>query len=190
MESLTRDAFWSWEKAHGCDEHYLAHLLRGRDSFVPELDFVAVHEDGRIIGNIMYTKGKIVAEDGSEHEMLLFGPISVLPEFQKMGIGAALIEHTKAIAKELGYRAIIIFGHPSYYPRLGFQEASVFHIQTDKGKNFPAFMALELYPGALDGIRGRFFYDPVYDDLPEENVRSFDATFPAKSRPTEAEMGT
>jgi predicted N-acetyltransferase YhbS len=80
-------------------------------------------------------------------------------------VGSALIHKTLEVARELGYRAVLIFGHESYYPRFGFKHASEYGITTADGKNFPAFMALPLYDGALDGVHGRLVYNEVYDTL-------------------------
>jgi len=152
------------------NEALLAHKLRSCAAFVPELDYVA-ELYGFVIGNIMYTRSKVVSDGSSdgiaprEWETLTFGPVSVLPKYQRDGVGSALIHKTLKIAQKLGYRAVLIFGHESYYPRFGFKPASEFGITTDDGKNFPAFMALPLYDGALDGIHGRLICDEVYTTL-------------------------
>ncbi len=161
-----------------CDEHYLVHIMRDSKSFVPELDFV-VEADGKILGNIMYTKSKVVAEDGTEHEMLTFGPGSVLPEYHNQGIGSAMISHTIELSKKLGYKGIFILGHPDYYKRFGFVNAEKYSITMPDGTNFDAFMALPLYDGALDGITGKFYYDPIYD-IDREAVIEFDKEFLAR----------
>lgn len=177
VEELTREAFWGMSRPN-CDEHYLVHKLRQVPAFIPELDYVA-EVGGKIVGNIMYSRAKVVDETGKEHEVITFGPISVLPEYQGKGIGQALLRHTIAEAKRLGYRAILFFGHPDYYPRVGFQRAEEFGIATASGKNFDAFMAMPLYDGALDGITGRFYEDPVFDIVPKE-AEEFDKGFPQK----------
>ena len=149
------------------NEALLAQKLRTCDSFVPELDYVAeLH--GMVIGNIMYTKSKVIADCGSEWETLTFGPVSVLPKYQKLGIGGALIRKTLELARALGYRAVLIYGYASYYPRFGFKPASEFGVATEEGKNFPEFMALPLYDGALDGVRGRLICDKIYSTLPKD----------------------
>lgn len=89
VEELTRRAFWN-QHVPGCNEHYLAHILRGSGDFLPELDFVA-ELDGAIVGNIMYTRSKLNVEDGEEKNILTFGPLSVNPEYQRRGIGKALL---------------------------------------------------------------------------------------------------
>ncbi len=70
VEELTRRAFYNLYVS-GCVEHYLAHVMREHEDFIPELDFVA-ELDGKIIGNIMYTKARLVDEDGAEKEILTF----------------------------------------------------------------------------------------------------------------------
>lgn len=180
VEELTREAFWKCIRGF-CDEHLLAHRLRKCQVFVPELDYVA-EVDGRIVGNIMYTKARIVEPSGKAHEVLTFGPLSVLPEYQNRGIGKALMLRTFDEARKLGYRAIVIFGHPDYYPRMGFRRAAEFGITTADGSSFDAFMALPLYEGALDEIRGRFFIDPVFESLDEKDVLEFDRNFPPKAK--------
>ncbi|MEA5060480.1 hypothetical protein SDC9_182201 [bioreactor metagenome] len=178
VENLTREAFWDVYRP-GCDEHILAHKLR-KTAFLPELDYVT-EQDGQIVGNIMYSKAKIVAENGGEQAVLTFGPISVLPAKQKTGIGSLLINHTKKLAQEKGYRAIVIYGNPAYYHRFGFVDAARFHISTADGQNFDAFMALELEKGALAGIRGKFQEDPVFQMDPME-LEAFDKKFPHKDK--------
>lgn len=179
VEELTREAFWGLNHPD-CDEHFLAHRLRKSPGFVPELDYVA-EADGKLVGNIMYSKGKVVDDSGNEYETLNFGPLSVLPAYQNSGIGKVLISHTIVEARRLGYRAILFFGHPDYYPRLGFRRASEFGITTSSGKSFDAFMAMELYGGALNGISGRYYEDPAFD-IAETEAKEYDKSFPPKDR--------
>lgn len=181
VEELTREAFWAfWELPRTiCDEHLLVHRLRSVSAFVPELDFVA-ELNNKIVGHIIYTKSKIVSDAGNEYETLTFGPLSVLPEYQNMGIGWALMRRSFEEARNLGYRAVIIYGYPDYYPRAGFSRAAEFGITTAEGHNFDPFMAYPLYDGALDGIHGRHFYDSVYAQLTQEDALEFDRQFPLK----------
>ena len=148
VETLTRDAFWDLYKP-GCDEHLVLHKMRHVPAFVPELDFVATIDDV-VVGNIVYSKAKVVDGQGKEHEVLCMGPLGVLPAYQKQGIGSALIAHSTHIAKEMGYKGVIIFGDPKYYHRFGYKDASVYHISTSDGHNFDAFMALELSSNSLE----------------------------------------
>jgi predicted N-acetyltransferase YhbS/uncharacterized protein YdhG (YjbR/CyaY superfamily) len=184
-ETVDKVAFRAFDAAPPTDsgddgnEALLAHKLRSRAAFIPELDYVA-ELDGRIVGNIMYSKSKVVGEregappDG-EWEVLTFGPVSVLPKYQKQGIGGALIRKTLELAREIGYRAVVIFGRETYYPRFGFKPAIEYGITTADGKNFPAFMALPLYDGALDGVHGRFYCDDVFFTLDRAESDAYNA---------------
>jgi len=176
VENVTRKAFWEFPgRPKGCDEHYLVHILRKDSAFIKELDYVAL-VDGKIAGNIIYTKSKVVDEKNIEHETISFGPVGVLPDYQRKGIGSKLINFTLKKARELGYRAVIIYGHPEYYPRFGFRDAREFNITTPDGNNFDAFMACELYAGALNGITGRFFESPLFQ-MNQDDVKEFDRKF-------------
>lgn len=179
VEHLTREAFWDLYHP-GCSEHLVVHNIRKSSSFIPELDFVALLDD-KIVGNIIYSKSTVVDKDNHAYEVITFGPLSVLPSFQKQGIGSALIAHTKKLAQTMGYKAIIIFGNPVYYHRFGFENAANFAISTAEGANFEAFMALELSKGGLQGITGRFYADPAFD-VNQEELGSFEKKFPYKEK--------
>ncbi len=178
VENVTREAFWN-HHGPGCEEHYLMHIMRDADAFIPELDFVA-EIDGEIVGNIVYTKSKIVGDDDVEHEVLTFGPVSVLPAYQGKGIGSELIEHTKWLAKEMGYKAILIYGDPAYYKRFGFVQAEQYDIRTADNYYAVPLLASVLEPGALSKIQGRFFEDDAFH-FDEEAVKEFDQEFPEKA---------
>lgn len=174
-EYVAKKAFWNLH-VPGCNEHYLVHLLRASPDYIPELTRVA-ELDGKVVGLIMYAKSRVV--DGERtHEVLTFGPLCVDPAYQKQGIGGRLLETTMALAKAYGHHAIIIYGEPEYYPRFGFKTCDHFGITTHDGKNFDAFMALELVPGALDGIKGKFFEAQVYEDCNSDQADVYDETFP------------
>jgi predicted N-acetyltransferase YhbS len=179
VENMTREAFWDLHQP-GCDEHLLVHKLRKAEAFIPELDFVA-ELDHQVVGNIMYSRARVIDGKGLEHEVLTFGPLSVLPSHQRLGVGSALVKHTLKLAEEMGFKAIIIFGHPEYYHRFGFANAERFHITTSDGANFEPFMALELYEGALRGIEGRFYEDAVFKTDPAE-LETFDKGFPYREK--------
>jgi len=179
VENLTREAFWNIYKP-GCDEHFILHNLRKSQDFIKELDFVA-ELDGAIVGNIVYSKGKIVNENGMEYEVICFGPISVLPDLQGKGIGRKLIEHTSRIAKDMGFKAIVIFGNPAYYHRFGFEAAEKFDIHTANGKNLDAFMVKELSEGSLRRVSGRFIDSEAFK-VNNEAFEMFDKSFPPKEK--------
>jgi predicted N-acetyltransferase YhbS len=174
VEKLTYEAFKTAPYAGG-NEALLAHKLRLISAFVAELDFIA-EIDGNVVGNIMYTKSRIVGTNGA-WETLTFGPLSVLPAYQRHGIGTALVRHTLDIARAMKYRAVLIFGHEEYYPRFGFEPAAKYGITTADGKNFAAFMALPLYDGSLDGVIGRLICDPVFESLDKTESDDFNRQF-------------
>ncbi len=179
VEELTREAFWNLH-VPGCDEHLLAHNLRTCAAFVPELDFVAV-SDGEIVGNIMCCRSKVVEDSGREHDVLTFGPVSVWPHLQKQGIGSTIIRHSLKVAADMGFKAVFIYGDPVYYTRFGFRGAEAFDIRTSEGRFHPALMALELVPGALDGVSGRFFEGEAYT-VDHAELETFDSTFAPKEK--------
>jgi len=178
VENLTREAFWN-VYCPGADEHLLVHNLRKTDAFIKELDFAALDND-KIIGNIMYAKAAIKNND-LEYTVLTFGPVSVLPEYQNKGIGGKLINRTIELSKEMGYKAIIIYGDPEYYKRFGFKESKEYKI-TNKDKKFPAaLLVLELYPKALNGIEGIFDEGKAYE-IDKNEAEEFDKKFIAKEK--------
>lgn len=178
VEHVTREAFWN-KHVPGCDEHYLAHVLRSSAAFLPELDFVALH-DGKVVGNIMYTKAVIRCDDGTERNVLCFGPVSVLPLMQGQGVGTMLIQHSLEKAKELGYSAVLIYGDPGYYSRFGFVLAEQFGIGTPDDFFADALQALELANGALANSAGRFLEDHAYE-IDEAAAAAFDKQFLPKA---------
>ncbi len=179
VENLTREAFWNLY-VPGCNEHYFAHTLRQNPAFIPELDFV-LEENGRIVANIMYSRSKIVNDAGEPVQTITFGPLSVLPERQREGYGGALVRHSVAQAKRLGYKAILIYGDPAFYSRFGFKSAKSFRISTPEGKFLAAHQALELQPGTLDGMRGRAFECDAFK-IDAQAAKAFDEAFPPKER--------
>lgn len=171
VEEITRKAFYNLY-VPGCFEHYLVHIMRSHPDFIPELDFV-LELDGRVIGNVMYTKARLVDEQGTEKEILTFGPVSILPEFQRHGYGKLLLEHSFVRAKELGYDVIVIFGSPANYVSRGFQSCKKFHVCLENRKFPAAMMVKELIPGALDG-RTWFYYDSPVMNISEEEAQRYD----------------
>jgi len=179
VEKLTREAFWNLY-VPGCDEHYLVHIMRKHPDFVPEMDFVALHE-GRIVGNIMYTRSRLEGEGGETLATLTFGPLCVAPDLQRRGIGGALIDRTKAIAIERGFPAILIYGDPHNYVKHGFRCCKDLGVANGEGKHPLGLLVLELKPGALGGRSWRFFESEVYHFDPRA-VAEFDGRFEPKEK--------
>ena len=160
----------------GCNEHFLVHKLRTSDVYLPELSRVAA-VGAEIVGAICYSKAWLRKADAQEKEILIFGPLCVAPKWQGCGVGSLLLKETLAMAKESGYEGVVILGEPDYYPRYGFQTCDHFGITTADGKNFDAFMGIELVEGGLSGFGGRFYESEVFEDLPEEENEAFTKRF-------------
>ncbi len=175
-EFITREAFWNLYRS-GADEHLVLHNLRKSNNYIPTLDLVAIH-NGEITGHCISTLAHVVNENDSS-EVLCFGPISVSPEYQNLGIGSMLINESIRIAKDLKYPAIILYGDPNYYSRFGFINAEQYRITTKDGKNFDPFMVLDLSDNALTNIQGRFVEAEAFFTNEDELIE-FDATFPIK----------
>ena len=173
VEEITRKAFYNIY-VPGATEHYLVHIIRQHEDFIPELDFV-IELDGRVIGNIMYTKARLIDEAGTEKEILTFGPVSIDPEYQRAGYGKLLLEHSFEQAARLGYDVIVIFGSPMNYVSRGFKSCKKYHICIENGKYPAAMMVKELTPHALDG-RKWFYYDSPVMAVSEEEAQKYDDT--------------
>lgn len=175
VEEITRNAFYNLY-VPGCFEHYLVHIMRNHEDFIPELDFV-LELNGEVIGNIMYTKAKLIDEKGEIKEILSFGPICVAPEHQRRGYGGMLMEYSFKQAVSLGYDVIVIFGSPKNYVGSGFQCCRKYNIGIEGGKFPAAMMVKELTPGALDG-RTRFYSGSPVMAVDEEAARCYDDAQP------------
>ena len=175
VEELTRRAFYN-VYVPGCTEHYLVHIMRGHRDFLPELDFVA-ELDGRLNGNIMYTRSWLTDGDGNRREILTFGPVSILPECQRKGYGKQLMEHSFARAREMGYGAVVIFGSPANYVSRGFVSCKKYRVSLEGGRYPAAMLVKELIPGTLAGNTWTYTDSPVMH-FSEEEARRFDETLP------------
>jgi len=157
---LTEKAFETMEFSDG-KEGQLVEKLRKAATFIPELSLIAEH-NGQIIGHILFTPLKIENEN-YKNDSLVLGPVSVLPEFQKQGIGGQLIVAGHQKALELGFHSAILIGHPEYYPRFGYQKASGFGLKV--AMELPSddvFMAVELSEAALKDISGMVIFPPEF----------------------------
>jgi predicted N-acetyltransferase YhbS len=149
-ERLIEEAFKDLEFSDK-NEHLLVQRLRKCDAFIPELSIVA-EDNYQILGHILFTKMTI--QGSKKFESLILAPVAVLPEFQKRGIGGKLIQEGLLKAKELGFESVILFGHPTYYPKFGFERASKWGIQSPMAVPDDVFMAIELKKDALNGKSG------------------------------------
>lgn len=179
VENITRDAFWNLN-VPGCNEHYLVHIMRNHSDFIPELDFV-IELNEQVIGNVMYTKSRLVDETGKEKQILTFGPVSIQPEYQRKGYGRKLLEHSFQKAVESGYDVIVIFGSPGNYVGRGFKSCKRYNICLENGVFPMAMLVKELKPGVLDGRKWYYHESPVYD-IDDAEAEKFNEQFETKEK--------
>ena len=175
VEELTRKAFWNLHSP-GCDEHYLAHIMRSHPDFCSDLDFVAEYE-GRVIANIMYTRSYLVNENGERLETLTFGPVSVLPEYQRKGVGSQLIRHTVELASAKGIMAIVIFGNPSNYVKHGFKGCKDFRVAVSERRYPTCMLVLPLQNQQWPDGNWIYHGSEVYN-YDKNAAEEFDRSFP------------
>ncbi|MFO7969405.1 MAG: GNAT family N-acetyltransferase [Bacillota bacterium] len=180
VEKMTREAFYSekdyLEKGFGCSEHFMVHQLRKKDGIL-DLSFVA-KQNNQIVGHIIYSKAMVKTNTNKFIKVLSFGPLTVKKKFQNKGIGTQLMKFSISEAKKGGYGAILFYGHPNYYPRFGFVPADKYNITTKDNKNFSAFMAMELIPGYLSNISGKFIESDIYNEMAyQKAIIKFDKLF-------------
>ncbi|MBO7373809.1 MAG: N-acetyltransferase [Oscillospiraceae bacterium] len=180
VENLIRESFWNVYRP-GCSEHYVIHVLRDDPAFVKELDFV-MEQNGTLIGQNMFMKTVILADDGRVIPVLTMGPIGITPELKRMGYGKALLDYSLAKAAELGYGAVLFEGNIGFYGKSGFTYAREFGIRyhdLPEGADDSFFLSRELIPGYLSGITG-VYQTPQGYYVPDEEVEEFDRGFPPK----------
>lgn len=179
VEELTREAFWNLYTP-GCDEHYLCHILRDHEDFIKELDYVA-EIDGKIIASIMYTKSFLISDDLNKVQIVSFGPLCVHPEFQRKGIGTALIEKTKMLIEKMNIPAIIIYGDPHNYCKHGFKNGIDYQVSNMDGEYPLGLLVLELQPGIFGQKKWKVKQSDVFQFDHEEAIK-FDKKFKEKEK--------
>lgn len=141
-------------------EQFLVERLRKSNTFIPELSIVA-EVDNKIVGHILLTKLEI-ENDINTYESLALAPVSVLPEFQGKGVGSKLILHSHEVAKELGYKSIILLGHEKYYPRFGYELTNKYGIEMPFDVPAENCMVAVLAKNGLSGVRGKVIYPDAF----------------------------
>ena len=181
-ETLVREAFWN-EYRPGCLEHYVLNQLRNDEAFVPELNFV-MEKDGRLIGQNMFMRAVIKADDGKDIPIMTMGPICITPELQSKGYGKILLDYSLEKAAELGCGALCFEGNINFYGKSGFTYASKFGIRyhgLPEGADASFFLCKELKKGYLDGISGEYTPPKGYF-VDEAQAEEFDKQFPPKEK--------
>ena len=180
VENLIRESFWNVYRP-GCSEHYVIHVLRNDPAFVNELDFV-MELDGRLIGQNMFMRTVINADDGRDIPVLTMGPICITPELKRKGYGKQLLDHSLEKAADMGFGAVLFEGNIGFYGKSGFDYARNFGIRyhdLPEGADDSFFLCKELIPGYLSGITGIYQTPPGYY-VDETEAEEFDKTFPPK----------
>ena len=134
-----------------------------REQAAGHISMVAVH-DNEVIGHIMFSP-VAVAEAASNVKMIGLAPMAVLAEHQRTGVGTQLIERGLQVCKEEGFDAIVVLGHPTYYPRFGFLPAVHYGLKCTYDVPEEVFMVLELEPGSLEKTEGTVQYHSCFDEL-------------------------
>ena len=182
VETLIRESFWNVYRP-GCLEHYVMHVLRDDPAFVKELDFV-MELDGELIGQNMFMKTRIDADDGRTIDVLTMGPIGIAPAYKRKGFGKKLLDYSLAKAAEMGFGAVLFEGNIGFYGKSGFDYARHFGIRyhdLDADEDDSFFLCKELIPGYLDGVIGEYGPPEGYY-VDEAEAEEFDKAFPAKEK--------
>lgn len=182
VENLVRESFWNVYRP-GCTEHYVLHQLRNDPAFVHELDFV-MEKDGKLIGQNMFMRAFITADDGRNIPIMTMGPICISPEFKRKGYGKKLLDYSLEKAAELGAGALCFEGNIDFYGKSGFTYAREFGIRyhgLPEGADDSFFLCKELKTGYLDGITG-VYAPPQGYFVDEAETEKFDKLFPPKEK--------
>ena len=185
VENLVRESFWNIY-CPGCREHYVLKMLRDDPDFVRELDFV-MEKDGKLIGQNIFVRAKISADDGRDIPILTMGPICITPELKRRGYGKKLLDYSLEKAAELGYGAVCFEGNILFYGESGFKYASEFGIRyhgLPEGEDASFFLCKELIPGYLNGITGEYATPEGYfvcEKYPED-FEKYESEFPYKEK--------
>ncbi len=182
VENLIRESFWNVYRP-GCSEHYVMHVLRDDPAFVKELDFV-MEKDGRLIGQNMFMKTVIDADDGRTIDVLTMGPICIANDLKRKGYGKILLDFCLEKAAAMGFGAVLFEGNIGFYGKCGFTHARQFGIRyhdLPEGADDSFFLCRELAPGYLDGITG-VYQTPKGYYVDDADVEEFDRKFPPKEK--------
>ena len=182
VENLVRESFWNVYRP-GCSEHFVIHVLRDDPAFVKELDFV-MEQNGVLIGQNMFMRTVINADDGRVIPVLTMGPIGITPELKRKGYGKKLLDYSLEKAAAMGFGAVLFEGNIGFYGHSGFTYARSFGIRyhdLPEGADDSFFLCKELIPGFLDGITG-VYQTPRGYYVDDADVEKFDKAFPHKEK--------
>ena len=185
VENLVRESFWNVYRP-GCLEHFVIHRLREDPAFVKELDFV-MEKDGELMGQNMFMRAVIRADDGRQIPIMTMGPICIAPRYKRQGYGKRLLDYSLEQAAALGCGALCFEGNILFYGKSGFDYARRFGIRyhgLPEGADDSFFLCRELRPGYLAGVTGVYGPPEGYfvADREPEAFEAFEAQFPPKEK--------
>ncbi len=152
------------ESAFGrADEARIPDAIRGTDRWIEDGSLVAVDTAGRLVGHLLLSEGDLVAADGSQRRIWMVGPVAVVPELQGRGIGSMLMHAAIALATARSQPVLVLLGHPTYYPRFGFESARSIGIDPPQPWSDGAWMALRL-PAWTPDLRGVAHFAAAFED--------------------------
>ena len=182
VEEMIRESFWNVYRP-GALEHYVIHVLRKDPAFIPELDLV-MEENGWLVGQNMFMKTVIEADDGRIVDVLTMGPICVAQDLKRRGYGKYLLDYSLEKAAAMGFGAVLFEGNIGFYGKSGFDYARKFGVRyhdLPEGADDSFFLCRELIPGYLDGVTG-VYQTPQGYYVDDADVEAFDQAFPPKEK--------
>ncbi|MBE9503502.1 MAG: N-acetyltransferase [Proteobacteria bacterium] len=138
-----------------------ANLVESLRNSGVELISLLAEENGEVIGHILFSP---VTMDG-DIKIMGLAPMAVLPNWQRKGAGKQLINEGLKACEKVGYGAVVVLGHPDYYPQFGFVPSVNFGIKSEYDVPPEVFMVKELQKGALKGISGTVKYYQVFNEV-------------------------
>lgn len=154
IASLTRSAF---------NNEAEVRLITGLRKQAADCIALVAEQHGQLIGHILFSPATL--DKAPQTRLMALAPMAVSNVLQHQGIGSALVRAGLEQCKKQGVVAVVVLGHPAYYPRFGFTPASRFTISCPWQAPDNAFMLLELTPGALKGKSGQVLYHPAFAAL-------------------------
>ena len=182
VENLVRESFWNVYRP-GCSEHFVIHVLRNDPAFVKELDFV-MEQGGMLIGQNMFMRTVINADDGRVIPVLTMGPIGITPKLKRLGYGKKLLDYSLEKAADMGFGEVLFEGNIGCYGHSGFSYAREFGIRyhdLPEGADDSFFLCKELISGYLDDVTG-VYQTPQGYYVDDADVEEFDKAFPPKEK--------
>jgi predicted N-acetyltransferase YhbS len=144
-------------------ETEIVDAIRGTDRWIEGGSLVAEAADSALVGHLLLSEGDLVADDGTIRRIWMVGPVAVVPEHQRQGVGGALMRAAIDLATERGEPVLCLLGHATYYPRFGFEPARSIGIEAPRPWRDANWMALRL-PAWDPSVRGTARFPEPFPD--------------------------